>query len=201
MFLWGASGCAVAPDTPQREGVDPAASAVSRPAPPTGTSPSGSPSPCQEAAMPGFDEAAIRAAVLCDVAARLGSEALAEIRSAPSSVLVTFHQGLPRPVQRSDGSWTYEGPYVNAAIRVGGAWIGWRGANRQPLGSALSAEIDRILSDPAFWREPAYVPPACTDAGARRLVVAHDGRNVVRQQSCGGTGLSGRLFRIVLGGD
>ncbi|MEA3016933.1 MAG: hypothetical protein QOI38_1655 [Sphingomonadales bacterium] len=151
-------------------------------------------------AMPGFDAAAVRAAVEADAAARLGAEAVRLAAAASSSILVTHHQGLPRPVRNADGSWGYEPPGANAMIRTGSAWSGWTGRDRRAVPPARAAEIERILADPAFWAEPDYVPPACTDAGARRLVVRHAGRVTARQQGCGGVGLTGRLWELVYRG-
>ena len=159
-----------------------------------------SPVLCPESAAPGFDAAQIAREVECHVEARLGSAPVAELRSAGSALMATYHAGLPRPVQRPDGSWTYEGPMANALLVAAGTWRGWKSGRAQPLAPAAAAEVDRILADPAFWREEAYVRPTCTDAGARRLVVRHGARRAVRQQSCGGRGLTGRLFDIVLAG-
>jgi hypothetical protein len=131
---------------------------------------------------------------------RLGREALQLARSAPTSIMATHHQGLPRPVQNADGSWGYEPPGANAMVRGSAGWTGWAGADRRAVSPAKAAEIDRILADRAFWSEADYVPPTCTDAGARRMVIRHSGRVTVRQQSCGGVGLTNRLWELVYGG-
>lgn len=151
-------------------------------------------------AMPGFDATSVRAAVEADTAARLGAEAARLAAAARTSILVTHHQGLPRPVQNADGSWGYEPPGANAMIRTAAGWAGWAGRERRAVSPAKAAEIERILADPAFWAEQAYVPPTCTDAGARRLVLRHAGRVTVRQQGCGGVGLTGRLWELVFSG-
>ncbi|HEX9933501.1 MAG TPA: hypothetical protein VGB08_11720 [Allosphingosinicella sp.] len=148
----------------------------------------------------GFSPPAIRDSVEWLVAWRLGEEALRLARAAPTSIMVTSHQGLPRPVQNPDGSWGYEPPGANAMVRGSGGWTGWVGTERRPVSVGRAAEIDRILADRAFWTEPDEVPPTCTDAGARRLVIRHQGRLTVRQQSCGSTGLTGRLWELVYGG-
>lgn len=153
-----------------------------------------------EPAIPGFDAAAIRAAVETDAAARLGADAARLAAAAPSSIVVTHHQGLPRPVQNADGSWGYDPPGANAVMRTAAGWTGWAGTERRPVSPAKAAEIERILADASFWAEPDVIPPTCTDAGARRLVVRHRGRTIVRQQSCGGVGLTGRLWELVYGG-
>jgi hypothetical protein len=178
---------------------------------PVEPAPVGSPPPRQEPDSPlgpppvdppfsGFNAAAIRDGVERLVAWRLGADALRLAQAAPSSILVTHHQGLPRPVRNPDGSWGYDAPGVNALVRGPGGWTGWTGRNRLPVSTAKAAEIDRILADAAFWAEPDHVPPTCTDAGARRMVVRHADRTVVRQQGCGGQGLTNRLWELVYGG-
>ncbi|HZF95887.1 MAG TPA: hypothetical protein VEZ20_13565 [Allosphingosinicella sp.] len=148
----------------------------------------------------GFDREEVRREVESHVAARLGGEAARLAAGASTSVMVTHHQGFPRPIQNPDGSVGYEPPGANAFVRGPAGWTGWAGAAQRPVAAARAAEIDRILADPRFWAEPDHVPPACTDAGARRLVVRHAGRTAVRQQGCGGQGLTGRLWELVFGG-
>lgn len=147
----------------------------------------------------GYSAAAVRDSVERLVAWRFGEEALRLARSAPSSILVTHHQGLPRPVRQPDGSWGYEPPGVNAIVRGGAGWSGWSGRTPRAVAAARAAEIDRILADPAFWAEPDHVAPTCTDAGARRMVVRHRGRTAVRQQGCGGQGITNRLWELAFG--
>lgn len=150
--------------------------------------------------MASFDGAAVRAEVEADVAARLGAEAVRLAAAAPSSILVTHHQGLPRPVRNADGSWGYEPPGANAMIRTTAGWRGWAGTESRAVSPAKAAEIERIFAEASFWAEPEVVPPTCTDAGARRMVLRHAGRVTVRQQSCGGVGLTGRLWELVYSG-
>ena len=154
-----------------------------------------------EAARPGFLADNVRVEVERDVGRRLGADAVRRLAAAGSSIMVTHHEGLPRPpVRQPDGSWAFEGPGANAVVRGERGWTGWAARETRPVLAARAAEIDGILADPAFWREPDHVAPTCTDAGARRLVVRHTGRIAVRQQSCGGVGLTGRLWELVFGG-
>jgi len=156
--------------------------------------------PPMEPGMSGFNADHVREWTERYVDYRLGPEALQLARSAATSIMATHHQGLPRPVQNADGSWGYEPPGANAMVRGPAGWTGWAGAERRAVAAAKAAEIDRILADRAFWAELDHVPPTCTDAGARRLVIRHAGRITVRQQSCGGVGLTGRLWELVYGG-
>lgn len=198
-FLLLAAGCTAAPAP---EAFPPAEPEPARPAaqqpPVTAERPLGPPP--VDPPFSGFSAAAIRDSVERMVAWRFGNEALRLAQAAPSSIMATSHQGLPRPVQNPDGSWGYDPPGVDAMIRGPGGWTGWAGAERVPVAAAKAAEIDRILADRAFWAEPDHVPPTCTDAGARRLVIRHQGRVTVRQQSCGSSGLTGRLWQLALGG-
>ncbi|HEY0012754.1 MAG TPA: hypothetical protein VGB79_07865 [Allosphingosinicella sp.] len=150
--------------------------------------------------VPGFDPQQVRQEVEQHVAARLGPEAARLAAAASASLMATHHQGFPRPIPNAHGSVSFEGPGANAMVRGTGGWAGWSGTAQRPVASARTAEIDRILSEPAFWAEPDYAAPGCTDAGARRLVVRLAARTAVRQQSCGGTGLTGRLWELVFAG-
>lgn len=149
--------------------------------------------------MAGFSAEAVREIVRGHVRSRLGERVLRDADAAPAAVLAKFHHGLPRPIRCPDGSWIYHGPRVSAAIRRDLGWAVWRAGGWRPLADASSAEIDRLLADPAFWREADYEPPTCTDAGAQRLVARHAGREAVRQQSCGGRGPTGRLYALAAG--
>jgi hypothetical protein len=135
-----------------------------------------------------------------DLRARLGADAADEVLAADVSLFATYHAGLPKPVQRPDGRWGYEGPFANAAIRTAEGWVGWKNGIRRPLTLAAADEIEHILRDPAFWHEREAARPTCTDGGARRLAVRFGSRTVERQQTCAGSGLTGRLFDIVLNG-
>ena len=156
--------------------------------------------PGREPPIAGFNADHVREWVRRHVAARLGPDAVRIAEAAEASVMATFIQGLPRPIQNADGSWGYEPPATNALVRERGGWLGWTGRERTTVSAAKAAEIERILADPAFWRERDYVAPSCTDAGAMRLVVRYRGRSVARQQSCSPVGLTGRLWRLVLEG-
>ena len=56
---------------------------------------------------------------------------------------------------------------------------GWR-----PASGDASAEIDRVVSDPAFWSEPPLNLP-CPDYGASLLLLkVPDRAETVRKSSC-----------------
>jgi hypothetical protein len=194
-LLLTASGCAAVP-APAPEASPPQETTTERPV--TADRPRGPPP--VDPPFSGFSPAAIRDSVERLVAWRLGDDALRLAQGSATSIMATSHQGLPRPVQNPDGSWGYEPPGANAMVRTSTAWIGWAGSERRPVAAQRALEIDRILADRAFWAEPDHVAPTCTDAGARRLVIRHQGRLTVRQQSCGSSGLTGRLWELVHSG-
>jgi len=140
--------------------------------------------------------------VASDLRTRLGSKVVDEVLSATSFVMVTFQQALPRPVQKPNGSWSFDGPAGNALMRTRDGWVGWRDGQKQAIAPAISSEIDAILRDNAFWGERDYNgPPRCMDGGARRTVVRLGSRSADRQQSCEGEGLTERLFGLVFQAD
>lgn len=146
-----------------------------------------------------FDEAEVRTYVEQQVARKLGGKALAEAQAAPSSVMAVIQQSMPRPIQRPDGSWTYEGPWVNSVARTAQGWTGWKSGQSQPLPPSLGAELDRMLADPALWREPAYASgEGCLDGNAYSLVIRHSGRTKVARQICMPRGVTGRLAGTVI---
>ena len=156
--------------------------------------------PPTEAPATAFREEAVREAVEDLIRWRLGETALREANAAPAALMASFHQGLPRPIACPGGRWAYAPPAVSAAVRTADGWVRWRGEAREGYAPAVSAEIDRILADPAFWREPAFDRPTCTDAGAQRLIARSGTHGAVRQQSCSGGGLTRRLHQLVING-
>jgi hypothetical protein len=57
--------------------------------------------------------------------------------------------------------------------------MGWRAAKAEAM-----AELDRVLSNPQFWSESAYVPP-CPDYGASLLLLKLPAKaETVRQSTC-----------------
>lgn len=146
-----------------------------------------------------YDRDEVRAYVEEHVGRRFGEDALTRAAAAPSSVLVVIQPSMPRPVQRPDGSWGYEGPWVNAVSSDGRRWLGWKTGAPLQIGSEVAAEIDGILADPAFWREAEYAPAeGCLDGSAYSVVVRHAGKMKVGRQICMPRGLTGRLASVAL---
>lgn len=112
--------------------------------------------------------------------------------SAPAYILGKHYQGmLPPPPPNAGPNWKYPDPPTAMLFKENGTWlVAAREGVRQARPEKI-AEIEKILSTPGFWAEPAWAPPGCTDAGASLLLAKIAGENeVVRSATCGATGLS-----------
>jgi hypothetical protein len=85
-------------------------------------------------------------------------------------------------------------------IRRSGAWLVARGGGEfLPIPSEKAAHIDALLSEGAFWAEPSFNPPTCTDAGGSLLWLRVEGRPAtVRQGSCGSMARTEQLVLLAL---
>ena len=114
--------------------------------------------------------------------------AIAAARRAPSSIMAVgaygdFVSRVPRGL----------------LIRQGAGWRRWAGDRFHAVPSELSREIDSILANPDFWREPSNHRGRCT-GGARLMTVRHKGLERSSSQSCEPAGLTGRLSHIAVWG-
>ena len=88
---------------------------------------------------------------------------------------------------------------MNVLVRGPASWMTWKSGRPAPLASAAAAELDRLLSNPALWREAPFYPEMdCPDAGATMMVVRHRGEERVTRQGCSPAGLIGQLEETVL---
>jgi ketosteroid isomerase-like protein len=85
-------------------------------------------------------------------------------------------------------------------VRERGGWTARGDRQGKLLAAEVSREIDRILADPSFWREPAYDATQPCTGGARLMNVRHRGRARSSRQPCGPAGLTGRLAEIAVSG-
>jgi len=115
---------------------------------------------------------------------KFGAAAVDRALAAPTHLLVKRYAGMvPPPPPGADPDWR---PATPAAllIRESSGWLvatpsGWRAANAGP-----ARELDRIITDAAFWREPAFTP-ACPDYGAQLLLLRTAGKaETVRNSQC-----------------
>jgi len=134
----------------------------------------------------GPSTAAIQEFVEKAVVDHSGPGALRQAQVATSSILVV----------RSMGNFGSKQLAVGVLTHVGGSWH--RSSERVP--QSVAREIDQIIQNSAFWREPAFYPPMdCPDSGATMMIVRHAGRMRVTRQSCAPSGLIGRLGSVSLG--
>jgi len=131
---------------------------------------------------------------------RYGEANVRRALAAPTYIFAKHYAGmLPPPPPGAGADWKYPEPPVAMVIRENGQWLA---ATPDGFGAARPdkiAEIERILTEPAFWAEPEWAPPGCTDAGASLLLATAPGKSeVVRSATCGSTGRSETLvFRAL----
>jgi hypothetical protein len=123
---------------------------------------------------------------------RFGEAMVRRALAAPAYIFAKHYAGmLPPPPPDAGPDWKYPEPPVAMLMRENGQWVvatqeGFRLARPDKL-----VEIEATLRDPAFWSEPEWAPPGCTDAGASLLLARIPGRpEVVRSATCGSTGRS-----------
>jgi ketosteroid isomerase-like protein len=85
---------------------------------------------------------------------------------------------------------------ANLLIRTQKGWTSWQRGSARPLDPAVGAELDHLLSLPAFWREQAFAEVADCSSGARVAVIRHRARLRIDRQPCVPKGLRGRLAEL-----
>ena len=84
-------------------------------------------------------------------------------------------------------------------IRVDGQWLAATSIGFRAINPEKAATIDAVLGDAAFWAEPAWAQPGCTDAGGSLLMLKVPQRpRIVRQGACGATQRTERLVFLAL---
>jgi hypothetical protein len=141
-----------------------------------------------------------RAALERDSAETLGREAMAELRSARSALLVRGPVSFPYMVRRPDGTYRPQRPAVAAALRRPDGWIriGAEGT-RLPFDAAAGRELDRLLSSPLLWSE-RVAEARCTDPSGALVLARHLRRERMSAFPCGLAGLTGQAAQLVLAG-
>lgn len=150
----------------------------------------------RETLPPGFDPVLVRQDLVASASARFGPKALAQVRQQPTYLIVKRFMGMPPPPPAGAGpNWRAPTPMALLARRAEGWMVatasGWRPANQ-----AAIAELDGIISDPAFWAESDYTPP-CPDFGASQLLLRAPVRGeTVRSSMC--TSAASRVVEAAL---
>ena len=156
-------------------------------------------SPAQPGAAPD-GRSRWRSEIERDSAGALGKAASAELRSAPTALLVRGPVSFPYMAQQPDGSWKPQRPSVAAAVRTGRGWIRLSaGGRRDPLDPSAARELDRLFESRALWAEPE-AQSGCTDPSGILVLARHRRSERLSAFPCGFAGLTGRAARIVLDG-
>lgn len=153
-----------------------------------------------EAIPPGFDPQRVRSDLETTARQRFG-DALTDRALASQAFLLSKHYiGLaPPPIVQPDGSYKYPDPPMALLIRENGRWMAATAAGLRPAKPEQAATIDAIIADPAFWAEPAWAEPGCTDAGGSLLMLKVPRRApIVRQGACGATQRTEQLVFLAL---
>ena len=153
-----------------------------------------------QADNPGFAAARVRTDLESTARQRFGDALTDRALAAPTYLLSKHYVGLaPPPIVQPDGSYKYPDPPMAMLIRENGQWLAASAIGFRAAKPDKAAEIDAILAEPAFWAEPAWVQPGCTDAGGSLLMLKVPPRAaIVRQGACGATERTERLVFLGL---
>ena len=159
--------------------------------------------PAAEATNPGFDATRVRTDLESTARQRFGDALTDRALASPNFLFSKHYVGLPPPpILQPDGSYKEREPAMALLVRENGRWLvatadGFRAANPDK-----AADIDALLADQAFWDEPAWSQPTCTDSGGSLLMLKIAPRApttpVVRQGACGATRQTERLVFLAL---
>ena len=125
-----------------------------------------------------------RTDLIATARARFGAAVVDRAMASPVHLMVKRFAGMaPPPPPGAGPDWRPPTPAA-LLVRDSSGWAvatttGWRPANAEP-----AAEVDRLLADEGFWREPAFTP-ACPDYGAALLLLKVPRRaETVRNSQC-----------------
>ena len=153
-----------------------------------------------ESVQPGFDPAALQADPEATARLRFGKALVSRALAAPVHLFAKHYMGLaPPPIVQPDGSYRYPDPPMAMLIREDGQWLAATLDGMRPAKPDKVAAIDAIVGDAAFWADPAWARPGCTDAGGSLLMLrAPPRQGIVRQGACGATQRTERLGFLAL---
>jgi hypothetical protein len=126
----------------------------------------------------------VRADLIATANARFGEAGVADALRAPAYLIAKRFAGmLPPPPPGNAGAWPPPPPTA-LMKRQSGEWFKAEGTGWRRIGTARSAQIDALLTDPRLWSEPAVVG-ACPDFGAANLLLKASGKaETVRNAMC-----------------
>ena len=153
-----------------------------------------------DAVIPGFVPERVRSDLEKTARERFGDVLTERALASPTYLFSKHYMGLPPPpIVQSDGSYKYPDPPMAMLIRENGKWLAATESGFRSAKPESAAAIDAIIGDPAFWAEPAWAQPGCTDAGGSLLMLKVPQRaRIVRQGACGATQRTERLVFLGL---
>ena len=153
-----------------------------------------------EAIPPGFDPERVRSDLETTARQRFGDALTDRALGSPTYLFSKHYMGLaPPPVLQPDGSYKDREPPMAMLIRENGQWLAATATGFRPAKPEAATAIDAMIADRAFWAEPAWAQPGCTDAGGSLLILKVPQRaRIVRQGACGATQRTERLVFLGL---
>ena len=125
----------------------------------------------------------VRNDLLATAGDRFGQERLAEALAAPTHLIAKRFAGMLPPPPPGEATPEYVPPAA-LMMKTAQGWMVATASGWRPATPEHSAEIDRLIADPAFWAEPATDMP-CPDYGASLLLLKVPGKaNIVRKSGC-----------------
>jgi hypothetical protein len=152
-------------------------------------------------ASPAFDASEVQRDLEASARAKFGAALTEQALASPAFLLAKHYFGLsPPPIVQPDGSYRYPDPPTALLIRRDGTWLAARpGTGFSPVAADKAAAIEASLRDPAFWSEPEFAMPTCTDAGSSLLWLKLPARRVaIRRGACGATQRTERMIFLAL---
>ena len=147
-----------------------------------------------------FDAVRVETDLKTTAKERFGDGYYARAITSPTYLFAKHYVGLPPPpIAQPDGSYKYPPPPMAMLIRDASGWQVATATGYRQARPDKAAAIDAILGDKAFWAEPAWSQPGCTDAGGSLLMLKVPQRaRIVRQGACGATQRTERLVFLAL---
>jgi hypothetical protein len=143
------------------------------------------------------DLSKVRADLVATAADRFRMEALNEALSSPAYLIAKRFMGMvPPPPPGSGPDWVPPTPTA-LLMKSADGWLVATASGWRPAKADAAAEIDRAVSDPAFWNEaPVNLP--CPDYGASLLLLKVPGKaETVRKSTC--TSIADKAVLAALG--
>ena len=119
-----------------------------------------------------------------------------EALNAPHYLSAKYYPDMvPPPPPDAAPGWRYpEFPIALLMKGSGGEWVVVTPDGFRPARSGETRGIEAFVTDRAFWAEPEWGPPGCTDDGASIFMLkVPDRKEIIRREICGAAPLRERL--------